>query len=296
MQRLILQPNLDDEITLIVDGRFLAYRTMYSQHGKMSHQGQDTGMIYGFFKSLQSIANKHEVTNTVIMWDVTPSKEGIRREEYEGYKVRELKDKPDPKELAKRKQFELDYADLLILTHKIGFANYVLPRYEADDTIALFCNAFGGKKIIATRDEDLYQLINEDTMVYDPSEKKNKDLKWFMKKYGINPEQWADYKAIAGCKSDTVPGIPGMGHKRTIDYLTGKVDYENKIVEHDNTYQLCYRLVKLPHPSLDGHPIKWTQTKLDEEQFISFCQSYNFQSFLNEIHNFYIFMEGGKLW
>ena len=224
MQRIVLTPNLDNEITLIVDGRFLAYRTMYSQKGKLSYQGRDTGMIFGFFKSLQSIANRFEVTNTVIMWDITPSKFGVRRKEYEGYKVRELKKQPTGKELAERKQFELDYSDLIILGEKLGFAAYALDKYEADDSIALFCKQFGGKKIISTRDEDMYQLIDEDTFVHDPSNNKKKDLKWFMKKYGINPEQWIDYKAIAGCKSDTVPGVPGMGHQRTIEHLQGKKD------------------------------------------------------------------------
>jgi len=297
MQRISLTPDLSDQTTLIVDGRYIAYRSMFSNQGKLSYNGRDTGMIYTFFRTLQSLANKYEVNNTVIMFDVTKSNEGVRRQEYEGYKVRELKLNPNPKEIAQRKQFELDYHDLMVVTDKLGFAIYTLPGYEADDSIALFCKQFGGKKIIATKDEDMYQLINEDTMVADPSSNKKKDLKWFMREYGIPPEKWVEYKAIAGCKSDTVPGIPGMGHKRTLEYLSGKSPkYEKTIEKNKALYMLCHNLVVLPHPSLNGHKIKWKQTKLNEDDFIGFCQSYGFNSFLNEIHNFYIFMEGGKVW
>lgn len=297
MQRIALTPKLDNDITLVVDGRYLAYRTMFSSQSKLQYHGRGTGMIFGFFKSLQSIANKFEVTNTVLMFDITKTIEGIRREEYEGYKVRELKHNFDAQEIAKRKQFELDYHDLVVTSEKLGFACYAIPRYEADDSIALFCKQFGGKKIIATRDEDMYQLIDEDTMVFDPGNSKKKDLKWFMKQYGIPPEKWVEYKAIAGCKSDTVPGVPGMGEKRTLNYLKGKEpQWEDKIEKSKALYLLCYNLVVLPHPSLNGHKLKWKQTKLDEELFIEFCQSYGFSSFLNEMHNFYIFMKGGKLW
>jgi len=296
MQRIDLTPNLKNTSTLIVDGRYLAYRTVYSQNKKLSYQGRDTGMIFGFFKTLQSIANKLEVDNTVIMFDVTKTVDGIRREEFEGYKVRELKFDLDPKEVAQRKQFELDYHDLLVISHKLGFAVYTLEKYEADDTIAMFCRQFGGKKIIATRDEDMYQLINENTFVFDPSNNKKKDLKWFMKEYGITPEQWIDYKAIAGCKSDTVPGVPGMGEKRTLQYLKGEKKWEKKVKDAEALYKMCYNLVILPHPSLNNHTLQWKQTKLNQDIFIDFCQSYGLSSFLNDIHNFYIFMEGGKQW
>jgi 5'-3' exonuclease len=297
MQRLKLIPKLDDEITLVVDGRFLAYRTMFSQQKKLSYQDRDTGMLFGFFKTLQSIANRLEVTNTVIMYDVTKTVEGIRREEFEGYKVRELKFNVDPKEIAQRKQFELDYHDLMVMSEKLGFAIYTLPKYEADDGIALFCKRFGGQKIIATRDEDMYQLINEDTMIFDPSNNKKKDLKWFMKEYGISPEQWTEYKAIAGCKSDTVPGVPGMGEKRTLDYLKNKnKKWGAKIKKNQELYDMCYNLVVLPHATLNGYEMEWKKTKMNEETFIDFCQAYGFNSFLNELHNFYIFMKGGKTW
>lgn len=296
MQRISPTPDLSNDITLVVDGRFLAYRTMYSKQGGLSHQGVGTGMAFGFLKTLQSIANKLEVTNTALMFDVTKTVDGIRREEFEGYKVRELKFNADPKEIAERKQFELDYHDLMVMMDKLGFAIYTMEKYEADDAIALYCKQFGGIKAIATRDEDMFQLINEDTFIFDPSNNKKKDLKWFMRQYGITPEQWTDYKAIAGCKSDTVPGIPGMGEKRTLEYLKGEKKWEKNITKNQQMYDLCYKLVALPHHTLNGYKLNWKQTKLDQEMFIDYCQAYGFRSLLDDIHNFQIFMEGGKQW
>ena len=76
MQRKITPQLNSNDITMVVDGRYLCYRTKYSRGGNLSYNGVNTGVFYGFFNTLQSIANKHLVTNTVIMWDI--SKIGIR--------------------------------------------------------------------------------------------------------------------------------------------------------------------------------------------------------------------------
>ena len=291
MQRVKLKPQLDTaDITMIVDGRYLCYRTKYSRGGNLSYNNMDTGVFYGFFNTLQSIANNHFVTNTVIMWDV--SKVGIRKEEFGGYKNRNtITIDSTPQEIEEKIRFEESYLYLTQLCSNLGFAAYSLPLYEADDLIALWCTQFSkGTNIIITRDEDMYQLINENTYLYDPDAKIMKTLQWFRRTYGIEPEQWANYKAIAGCKSDTVPGVPGMGEKRTLAYLKGDKTYVDKVKQYQDLYELCYQLVVLPHPSLKNHWLAYKETRLNEDEFTQFCFGCGMVSFIEKIHKFYIFM------
>jgi len=288
MQRVKLRPQLDTkDITMIIDGRYLCYRTKYSRGGNLSYNNMDTGVFYGFFNTLQSIANNHFITNTVIMWDV--SKSGVRREEFKGYKNRDTV-LATPQEVEEKIRFEESYLFLTQLCSKLGFATYSLPKYEADDLIALWCIQFSkGTNIIITRDEDMYQLINENTYLYDPDKKIMKTLQWFRRTYGIEPEQWINYKAIAGCKSDTVPGVPGMGEKRTLAYLKGDKTYTNKVEQHHDLYELCYQLVVLPHPSLKNYWLPYKETRLNEDEFTQFCFECGMVSFIEKIHKFYIF-------
>lgn len=295
MQRVNLTPRLDkSDITLVIDGRFLAYRTQYSKQGFLQFDNVKTGMFYGFLNTLQSIANKMLATNTVIAWDITPTEYGIRRGQFQGYKVRKLIKEMTPEEQAQKREFEESYRQLLVEMEYLGFADYRLTGYEADDVIALFVRQFKeGQKIIVTKDEDMYQLINHNTWIFDPDKKTRKNINWFRKTYGIEPPLWADYKAIAGCQSDTVPGIQGMGEKYTLQYLKGEANerIREKVRNNIEQFNTCYELVKLPHPSLKDHVLPFKMSRVDEKRFFTFCQRYGFRSFLDKLHDFYIFMQ-----
>jgi DNA polymerase-1 len=288
MQRRRLIPKLSQKnVTMIVDGRYLCYRAKYNKQLKLTYHGVETGVIFYFFNTLQSLANKFDVTNTVIMWDI--SKVGVRKDEFAGYKNREQLLTPEERE--EKFKFEEAYINLMAICSNVGFATFDLPMYEADDLIALWCKTYNrGTNIIITRDEDMYQLITNKTFVYDPDAKIKKNAEWFRRTYDIQPDQWADYKAIAGCKSDTVPGIPGMGHKRTLAYLKGDTQWEDRVLNNDALYMLCHNLVVLPHPSLDDYWLPYKETKLDEDEFINFCQAFGMRSFMEKLQNFYIFM------
>jgi 5'-3' exonuclease len=60
-------------------------------------------------------------------------------------------------------------------------------------------------------------------MMYNPGKKKAVTLQSFSKETGLEPWEWAKVKAIGGCKTDEVPGIPGVGEKTAIKYILGKL-------------------------------------------------------------------------
>ena len=92
--------------------------------------------------------------------------------------------------------------------------------YEADDILGTVAETAATAEedihtYILSGDRDLLQLIspkvtvllagNTDTVPF--------DREAFFEKYGIQPEQFVDMKAIMGDSSDNIPGVPGIGEK-----------------------------------------------------------------------------------
>lgn len=119
---------------------------------------------------------------------------------------------------------------------------------EADDIIAILCEQFPTyNKIIVSNDEDLYQLLKQNTSLY--RYVKNSYHMYgvddFIRDYKIKPHQWAMVKAIAGCSSDNVKGIKGMGTKKALEFIL-EDKHKDLIAQHQNTINLNLKLVSIP--------------------------------------------------
>lgn len=273
--------------TLLLDGKYLAYRTQYGNTGGLSYGGAKTGLYYGFFNTVQQLTNKFYPIAVSIMWD-SPSRNSMRKKSFPGYKNRDNWSKLTEKQKQEKMEFADAYENLMVLCEDLGFASYVLEGYEADDLFALWIKRFSNTKvIIITRDEDMYQLLSKDVVLYSPDDKKLKDVAWFKKNYGIDPDRWADIKAMAGCKSDTVPGLPGVGEETALKYYRNEP--VKKVIDTEENWELInkyYDLVVLPHPDLKNMHIPFKQTKLDRDKFFSFCQEMGFRSFIDKMDQF----------
>lgn len=285
--RLKLNCNAADTV-LIIDGKYLVYRTQYSKNMSMlsNDDGTKTGMYYGFFNTIRSLVSKFYPVNIVFMWDGVGS---VRRDEYPGYKNRDSKYlTPEQEDVIHTMDTEYPY--LVAVCASLGLAGYVLDGYEADDLIALFTKKFTEiNKIIISKDEDLYQLIDNTTIMYDPDKKIKKNIKWFRKKYDIEPNQWHLVKTYGGCKSDTVPGIKGVGEKTAIKIIKKDPKAINKLAKANlDEVKLWSKLVTLPHSDLRNISLPYKITHLDIDQFINLCQRMNFRSFLEKLSDFEI--------
>ena len=107
----------------------------------------------------------------------------------------------------------------------LGFANvFAAQGYEADDLIAAIADDCRCEAIIVSTDRDLYQCIGNSVngrsvSVFRPVPGELIDLEKFRSMYEIEPRQWADVKALAGCKSDGVKGIKGVGEKTACRFM-----------------------------------------------------------------------------
>lgn len=242
---------------LIFDMSNLAWRAHYST-GQMSFNDNPTGVLYGVLREVRTCMAKFRTDDCVFCFD---SGKSYRSEYYPWYKESRQKRKVTENEeqqlLNCRTQID-QLKDTHL--HQIGFDNVLLKRgYEADDIIASVCFNLGRGEsaVIVTGDEDLYQCLQHKRVnVYHPAKREEVTAEGFQIQYGIRPELWPKVKAIAGCKSDDVPGVGGfVGEKTACQYLAGKEVSEKKaqrIRQEAKRVEENLKVVTLPYP---GTPV-----------------------------------------
>lgn len=234
---------------LIIDCNFLTYRAFYS-FGKDAPADQLGPMVsYGFVLDLLGLIDYHRSRELIFCWDFG---KGKRKEIYPDYKKRAALTEAE----AERKKILANQQKILREEYlpQMGFRNIFYQwGYEADDMIAAFIESLPENKsaAIVTSDTDLYQCIRPCVSFAAPG-KPPITLQDFWRKYGIKPGDWAKVKALAGCASDWVKGIPGVGNKTALKYLKGELGTHTKayrrIVSERGAFlkRRNYRLVKLP--------------------------------------------------
>lgn len=272
--------------TLLVDCKYLLYRSINTQVN-LTFNELKTSMHYLFFNTVQSVANKFKVDSTIIMLD---SDSSLRREIYPEYKNKRSIGQPKENVIKQLKFLKNEFSTFTRMLQNLGFATYISDGLEADDLFALYCNQFKKHEIIIlTRDEDIYQLLDKNRVyMYNPHKKSKITENDFIKEYSITPKEWIEVKAIAGCTSDNVKGIPGLGEKTAIKYLKGEASQNivSKIEENKNLIDLNRKLVTLPFKNIK---LENKTTQLDLDKFIPICQTYGFRSFIESIDKFKIF-------
>lgn len=240
---------------LFIDANFLCHRAWHAMGG-LSFGNNPTGVIFGVLRDVTFMMDKCDTENVAFCFDSHRSK---REDMLVTYKsTRKLKYKDATKEerdamKGLRKQIQQLHEELL---PRIGFRNVFCEEgYEADDLIAQLCLDYSQEDItIVSSDKDLYQLLSGNIEIWNPASKKTITLQSFYKTYGIYPTQWATVKAIAGCATDDVPGLKGIGDKLAAKFVSGKMKPECKahklIVEETKKWKKNLKLVSLPLPGL----------------------------------------------
>lgn len=206
---------------IILDCNALCHKAKYTM-GELSHEDSKVGVIFGFFVQLLKLAKTYETNQFVHCWD---SNRSHRQKLFPAYKEkrRTMKEEKTPEEIEEDKaayvQFDQLYEKYL---PAIGFKNnFKFDGFEGDDIIASLVDNNLDDFLIASGDEDLYQCICEGVSLI--KQKGVYGEQDFITEYGIGPQRWAEVKAIAGCTTDEVPGIRGVGEKTAIKFLKGEL-------------------------------------------------------------------------
>ncbi len=264
---------------LIIDCSFICYQAKFTMGGDLSYDDMATGIIFGFLSRILHLGTKFETNDIVFCWD---SKTNVRKKKYPWYKVRHVDE--DEEERVKR---TIMIQQMVLLRRKIlpkiGFKNQIVqPGMESDDLMAELGNSLLDDVIIVTGDHDLYQCLRKNVKVYHPSKHKMITLERFREDFGIGSFEWSKVKAIAGCSSDKVPGVKGVGEKTAIKYLKGELTkgkkYEDIISKKGNRIaRRNMKLVKLPHSKCKS--IKLSNNSFDISKFKKVVKKYGLFSF-----------------
>lgn len=100
-----------------------------------------------------------------------------------------------------------------VLLEALGVKNMYPGILEADDVIYWLTKNIPGEKVVVSVDQDMLQLIDDQTFVYSPIKDVIIDKNNFADKIGVEIDQFLRYKSLMGDKSDNLPGIPRCGAK-----------------------------------------------------------------------------------
>lgn len=202
-------PAMAAERAWLIDASIYIFRAWFSLPDRWHTQdGQPLQAVYGYTKFLLDFIDlQGPHFSSAVAFDESLGS-NYRNEIYPGYKSsRELPDEA----LA----FQLDACRQI--TQRLGFTCYGGPYYEADDYLATLARCYareGTPVTVVTRDKDLGQIINapEDAW-WDFAQDVTLDQHSFNEKFGVRPDQFADYLALVGDAIDDIPGVPGVGAK-----------------------------------------------------------------------------------
>ena len=273
---------------LLIDGENILHQSFHKFEKLKSTDGRPSGAIFGFFKSLHMYIDRFNPKEVYITFDNGHS---------------EFRDKLNPNYKGHRKNISIDYESLQLQKAEIMKIlrylriNYIFDKnksynYEGDDFLAyLVLKKFNKDKVtIVSSDKDFNQLISSSVKIFNPRKEQYvredncKDL------FEYSPEETVDYLSLVGDKSDDIEGYPGMGPKKTRNFLDKYGSINNYLKDHDDekmkaVYEKNRQLIDLKwyinNIPLKSLPIKRYKDKnLKLEKFKEICITYSLASFM----------------
>ncbi len=219
---------------LVLDTASLYFRAYFGVPDTFrAPDGAPVNAIRGLLDFISRLVSTYEPTDLICAWDddwrpqwrvdlipsykshrvVAPVADGV-----------DIEEAPDP--LAT----QIPMIELALAAY--GIAVIGAPQHEADDVIGSLASQFEGAVDVVTGDRDLFQLVSDERgvrVLYVARGVGNLDRVddgWVVQKYGILPEQYADFATLRGDTSDGLPGVKGVGDKTAATLLQQYGDLE----------------------------------------------------------------------
>ena len=197
---------------LLIDAHALIYRAYYAFPNLTDSQGHLVNAVYGFTRMFLTALGHFEPEYTAVCFD--HKGETLRRKKYKEYKAHRAK---MPDDLIPQ------IGQVKELVDGLNVPRFEKEGFEADDLIGTINRSVEHLDsslltVIVTGDQDIFQLVDNDTHVWMPARGKQRgdmeyDSELVKKKLNIEPTQVIDLKALSGDASDNIPGIRGIGKK-----------------------------------------------------------------------------------
>jgi len=228
---------------MLLDGNGLIYRGYFALPPLTTSKGELVNAVFGFcsivLRGIQDIRPDY----LAVAFDLQGPT--FRHEQYAEYKATRQRMPDDLRD---------QFPKVREVVKALRIPVYELAGYEADDligTLIVEAEAKGLDTTIVTGDLDMLQIVSdrtrlmttrsgvENTILYDPDR--------IRERFGLEPHQMIDYKALKGDSTDNIPGVPGVGEKTaakliaqfgTLDDLYTRLDevrpekLRDKLAEH----------------------------------------------------------------
>ncbi len=204
---------------LLIDGHSLAFRAFYALpvDSFQTADGQHTNAIHGFISMMLNLLAKEKPTHICVAFDI--SRYSFRTKEYPEYK-------------GTRGETPAEFIGQVPLLqdalHAMNITTLTKEDYEADDILATLATRgreAGHHVLVVSGDRDTIQLVNDDVTLLYPSKQGVSELTRYnaekvMERYGVRPEQYPEIAALVGETSDNLPGVPKVGEKTAVKWIT----------------------------------------------------------------------------
>jgi 5'-3' exonuclease len=214
---------------LLLDTASLYFRAYFGVPDSIrAPDGTPINAVRGLLDFMARLIGDYRPTEVACCWD-NDWRPGWRVELLPSYKTHRVADEvvdapdievvPDP--------LETQVPIIQDVLAALGVAVVGVDGYEADDVIGTLATDAPMPVDIVTGDRDLFQLVDDERgvrVLYTArgvGRHERIDDAVVRTKYGIRPEQYADFATMRGDPSDGLPGVTGVGEK-TAAALLGK--------------------------------------------------------------------------
>ena len=246
----------------LIDGSSYLYRAFHAMPPLTTSTGLPTGAVKGVTNMLRNLRKENPDSHYLSIFDAKGK--NFRHDIYADYKANRP---PMPEDL--REQL----SPLKEICNAMGMPVIEIPKVEADDVIATLA-VMGSKQgmhiVISSLDKDLMQLV-EDPLVKMMNTMNNKiyDVAGVEEKFGVHPNQIVDYLAIVGDTSDNIPGVPKVGPKTAVKWLSEFRTLQGIIDNADSLTGVVGQNFRDSIPDLDRN-IELVTLKKDVDLKVSF--------------------------
>lgn len=202
---------------IIIDGNALLHRAWHALPPLFTKKGELINVVYGFTMIFLRVLKELKPTHFVVTFDKKAPT--FRHEIFKEYKAQRIKQSDE---------FYNQIPRVKELLEAFNIPIFEKEGYEADDLIGTIATQLTIinpliEIIIVTGDLDLLQLIDKNinvcTLKKGITETIIYDEKAVKERYGLEPKQMIDFKALRGDPSDNILGVKGIGEKTATDLL-----------------------------------------------------------------------------
>ena len=207
---------------MLVDGHALIHRGFHAIQHLSTKSGEPTNAVYGFTVLLLGALKDLKPDYIAVAFDLEGGT--FRHDKYKEYKATRVKTADELiQQIPRCKE----------IVQALGIPIFEMQGFEADDVLGTLATEIKKENLsaenkdfevlIVTGDLDTLQLVDEHVKIY-VSRKGLSDIAIYdsaavRARYGIEPGQMIDFKAIKGDPSDNIKGIAGIGEKGASDLI-----------------------------------------------------------------------------